>query len=236
MTLNEGVCLAVEVDPQRARRRVETAYCDEVTESVDEALRLVAEAKGAGKPSSVALVGNAAEVLPQLLQSGFQADVVTDQTSAHDPLNGYVPAGLPLDAAGPVAGQPRGVRAALDCQHGDCVEAMSGFMRAGLVVFDYGNNIRHYAEEAWVKDAFAFPGFVPAFIRPLFCEGKGPFRWATLSGDPKDIAVTDEVILREFPDNEPLCRWIRMAGRRCASRGCRHESAGWATGSGTASA
>ncbi|MHB2021010.1 MAG: urocanate hydratase [Candidatus Xenobia bacterium] len=220
VTLNDGVCLAVEVDPHRAQRRVETGYCDRVTESLDEALRMVEEAKAAGKPLSVALVGNAAEIHTKLLKSGFQADVVTDQTSAHDPLNGYVPAGLTLEAAAALRrDNPQEYVRRSVASMGTHVEAMLGFMKTGAVVFDYGNNLRHYAEEAGVKDAFAFPGFVPAYIRPLFCEGKGPFRWAALSGDPKDIAVTDDLILQEFPDNEPLCRWIRMAREKVHFQG-----------------
>jgi urocanate hydratase len=220
VTMNEGICLAIEVDPQRARRRVESGYCQLVTDSLDEALRLVKEAQTSKVARSIALVGNAAELEPELLRRGVIPDVVTDQTSAHDPLNGYVPAGLSLDAAAKLrSSDPEGYsRRAIDSM-GVHVQAMLGFQKAGAVVFDYGNNIRQYALQAGVKNAFDFPGFVPAYIRPLFCEGKGPFRWVALSGDPKDIAVTDQVILQEFPDNEPLCRWIRMAAEQVHFQG-----------------
>ena len=220
VTMNEGVCLAVEVDPSRVARRVETRYVDKSTTSLDEALRWVEEAVRGLKPLSVALVGNAAEVLPELYRRGARPDLVTDQTSAHDELNGYVPAGIPLSEALALrVSDPAGyVERALQSMaiH---VRAMRLFQDQGAIAFDYGNNIRGQAKRAGVEDAFRIPGFVPEFIRPLFCEGKGPFRWVALSGNPKDIAVTDRTALELFPDNEPLQRWIRLAGERVQFQG-----------------
>jgi urocanate hydratase len=220
VTMNEGVCLAVEVDPSRVARRVETRYVDKSTTSLDEALRWVEEAVRGLKPLSVALVGNAAEVLPELYRRGARPDLVTDQTSAHDELNGYVPAGISLSEALALrVSDPAGyVERALQSMaiH---VRAMRLFQDQGAIAFDYGNNIRGQAKRAGVEDAFRIPGFVPEFIRPLFCEGKGPFRWVALSGNPKDIAVTDRTALELFPDNEPLQRWIRLAGERVQFQG-----------------
>ena len=219
-TMNEAVFLGVEVDPARIRRRIETRYLDRETASLDEALRWCDEARRAGRPLSVGLAGNCAEVLPELVRRGVVPDVLTDQTSAHDPLNGYVPAGL--DVAGAAAlrvADPKGyVRRAMDSMAVH-VRAMLDLMRRGAVTFDYGNNIRTQALDAGVSDAFDFPGFVPAYVRPLFCEGKGPFRWVTLSGDPKDLARTDDLVLRLFPDNEHLRRWIVLARERVAFQG-----------------
>jgi urocanate hydratase len=220
VTMNEGVCLAVEVDPARIRRRIETRYLDRSTTDLDEALRWVEEAKRKGEPLSVGLHGNAATVFDELLKRGVEVDVVTDQTSAHDPLNGYVPEGVTVEEAAELRRRdPEGyVERALRSivKH---VRAMVGFQKAGSAVFDYGNNIRGQAQRAGYEEAFAFPGFVPAYIRPLFCEGKGPFRWIALSGDPADIHVTDRLVEELFPENEALRRWIRMAHERVAFQG-----------------
>jgi urocanate hydratase len=218
--MNEGVCLAVEVDPVRARRRIETAYCGHVTDSLDEALALVLRHREEKKACSIALVGNASETHPEILRRGVIPDVVTDQTSAHDELNGYVPGGLALDAALILrASNPEEyVKLSLESM-ATHVSAMLGFQDRGSVVFDYGNNIRQQALRQGVERAFAFPGFVPAYIRPLFCRGKGPFRWVALSGDPKDIYATDQAILEQFPQDEALGRWIRMAGTRVKFQG-----------------
>jgi len=220
ITMNEGVCLAVEVDPDRIRRRMETRYCDRVFEDLDEALRMAMKFRKKKKPVSIALPGNASDIFPEILNRGVVPDVVTDQTSAHDVLNGYVPGkmsyedALELREKDPGEYQKKSLESIV--RH---VKAMLEFQKKGSVVFDYGNNIRQQAFNMGVKNAFDFPGFVPAYIRPLFCEGKGPFRWAALSGDPADIHRTDRVILEEFPDNEPLCRWIRMAADRVAFQG-----------------
>ena len=219
-TMNDGVCLAIEVDAARVNRRLETRYLDRATASIDEAVRWCDDARGAGTPLSVGLTGNCAEVLPELARRGFAPDVVTDQTSAHDTLNGYVPAGLGLDGAAelrrddPAAYVRRAVESIV--RH---VGAMLGFQRAGAVVFDYGNNIRSVAADAGLADAFAIPGFVPEYIRPLFCEGRGPFRWVALSGDPADIHRTDALVLELFPDNAHLRRWITLAQERVAFQG-----------------
>jgi urocanate hydratase len=212
--------LIVEADPERIARRVDTGYCDESTDDLDGALRRVEAARKAGEPLSVALLGNAAEVLPELLKRDVQVDVVTDQTSAHDALGGYIPAEITLEDAlalresAPEIYTQRSM--ASMAQH---VQAMLEFSRRGAVVFDYGNNLRGQALVAGVKDAFDYPGFVPAFIRPLFCEGKGPFRWAALSGDPEDIYRTDEAIARLFPENEALKRWLRLAREQVPFQG-----------------
>ncbi len=212
ITMNEGAALVVEVDPERIRRRVDIGYCDRACEDLDEALRLVQSAAAEGRALSVALLGNAAEVYPELARRNIIPDVVTDQTAAHDLLDGYIPAGLTVQEARELRQrQPEEyLRRARDSVvvH---VQAMVEFKMRGAVVFDYGNNIRGQAREGGLKEAFSFPGFVPAYIRPLFCEGRGPFRWVALSGDPQDIYVTDEVVLREFPEDESLARWIRKA-------------------------
>ncbi|MBI5835660.1 MAG: urocanate hydratase [Candidatus Eisenbacteria bacterium] len=220
VTMNGGVCLAVEVDPSRIQRRLETRYLDRAARSVEEALAWAEEARRAKQPLSVGIPGNAATVLPQLLKAGFAPDVVTDQTSAHDPLAGYIPEGHTVEAAAELRSRdPARYMALSYASMARHVEAMLAFQAAGSAVFDYGNNLRAQAHKAGVERAFDFPGFVPAYVRPLFCEGKGPFRWAALSGDPKDIARTDRAILETFPDNEPLARWIRMAGERVAFQG-----------------
>ena len=220
VTMNEGVCLAIEVDEGRAARRLDIGYVDRLTGSVDEALDWARAAASAGEPLSIALVGNAAEVEPDLVRRGERFDVVTDQTSAHDALAGYVPAEISLeDALALRRTQPdvyvrRSIRSMAD--H---VRAMLAFLAAGSIVFDYGNNLRAMAKEGGVEDAFAYPGFVPAFIRPQFCEGRGPFRWAALSGDPADIAATDRAIVELFPDDAGLRRWIEMAQARVPFQG-----------------
>jgi urocanate hydratase len=220
VTMNGGVALVVEVDPQRIARRLETRYVDEATASLDEALARTAEWTARGVARSIALEGNAADVLPAIVHRGIVPDVVTDQTSAHDALTGYVPDGLSLAAAAALRAQDPAEyeRRAVDAM-GRHVTAMLALKRRGAIVFDYGNNIRAQAVRAGVADAFEIPGFVPEFIRPLFCEGKGPFRWAALSGDPDDIRVTDRAALEMFADDEALCRWIRMAGERVAFQG-----------------
>ncbi|OLC04199.1 MAG: urocanate hydratase [Gemmatimonadetes bacterium 13_1_40CM_69_22] len=220
VTMNDGICLAVEVDPARVQRRLDTRYLDRSTVSLDEALRWCDEARRAGRTLSVGLVGNCAEVLPELARRGFVPDVLTDQTSAHDPLHGYIPPGLSVAQAAElrrrdpqeylrrsVAGIATHVRAMLDLR------------RSGAVTFDYGNNIRTEARDAGVTDAFDIPGFVPEYIRPLFCEGKGPFRWVALSGDAQDLHRTDRLVLELFPENEHLRRWITLAQQRVAFQG-----------------
>ncbi|HEX6309006.1 MAG TPA: urocanate hydratase [Longimicrobiales bacterium] len=219
-TMNGAAILCVEVDPHRIRRRIDTRYCDRMTESLDDAVALVRDAAARGEPLSVGLVGNCAEVLPELLRRGIVPDVLTDQTSAHDELDGYVPAGLSLDAAADLRERdPREyVRRSMASMHAHC-RAMVGMMRRGAITFDYGNNLRGQARAAGYEDAFAFPGFVPAYVRPLFCEGKGPFRWAALSGEPADIYRTDELVLELFPEDTHLRRWIEMARERVAFQG-----------------
>ncbi len=220
VTMNGGVVIAVEVDPSRIQKRLDTGYLDVRCDSVDDAVKQAMEAKRARKALSIGLVGNAADVFPELLKRGVEIDVVTDQTSAHDPLNGYVPQGLDVKAAAALRSKdPKGYIERAMASMVKHVEAMVGFQRAGAAVFDYGNNIRGQAQAAGYQDAFAFPGFVPAYIRPLFCEGYGPFRWIALSGDPKDIAVTDDLILELFPDKPALSRWISLARSRVQFQG-----------------
>ena len=220
VTMNDGVALCIEVDPERARRRLETRYLDRSTAVLEEALRWAREAAASGTPLSIGLVGNAAEIEPELVRRGEHFDVVTDQTSAHDALNGYVPAGLSLEAAADLrAADPDGYAGRSVDSMAAHVRAMLDFQASGAVTFDYGNNIRAQAQAGGVEDAFAFPGFVPAFIRPLFCEGKGPFRWAALSGDAADITATDEAILDLFPKDESLARWISKAQHQVAHQG-----------------
>jgi urocanate hydratase len=220
VTMNEGACLAIEVDEARARRRLEMGYVDRLTGDPAEALAWGREAAAGRQALSVALVGNAAEIEPAWAERGERFDIVTDQTSAHDALAGYVPAEITLaDAIVLRATQPaeyeRRARAAM----ADHVRAMLAFQRGGAVVFDYGNNLRAQAFEAGVPDAFDYPGFVPAFIRPQFCEGRGPFRWVALSGDPADILRTDRAVLELFPDDAGLQRWIEMAQQRVPFQG-----------------
>ncbi|MCC7360464.1 MAG: urocanate hydratase [Anaerolineales bacterium] len=219
VTLNEGVALIVEVDPARAQRRLETGYIDVVVDTLEEAMTLVQEAQAAQTPRSVGLIGNAAEIYPELVLRGVTPDVVTDQTPAHDYL-AYVPAGLSPAAAEALRQANPGEYA---CQSAGAmarqVEAMLAFRQRGAEVFDYGNNLRQRAFDAGVKDAFAYPGFVPAYVRPLFCEGKGPFRWVALSGDPEDIYRTDEAVLELFPDDAHLRRWLTLARDKISFQG-----------------
>jgi urocanate hydratase len=220
VTLNGGVCLVVEVDPARIARRLETGYCDEAADSLDDAIARVQSAAARREARSVALLGNAAEVLPDLVKRGFRPDVVTDQTAAHDPLNGYaIPEISTADAAALRQESPAFYVARAQQAMADHVRAMLAFQRAGAVVFDYGNNLRGQAQLGGAEDAFAFPGFVPAYVRPLFCEGKGPFRWVALSGDPADIAVTDRALKALFPDNTHLHRWLDAAERHVQFQG-----------------
>jgi urocanate hydratase len=222
ITMNGGVALCVEVDPVRIERRIKTRYLDRETDSLDEALAWTDEARAAREAVSIGLLGNCAEVLPELARRGWQPDVVTDQTSAHDPLEGYLPAGLSLDAAAELRdGDPDAYVRRAHASMADHVGAMVGFLDRGAITFDYGNNLRAGAELGGLAHdrAYAYPGFVPAFVRPLFCEGKGPFRWAALSGDPADITATDRAVAELFPDDERLHRWLAMAADRVAFQG-----------------
>jgi urocanate hydratase len=219
-TLNGAAFLGVEVDPERIKKRLETQYLDVMTDNLNEALKWLEEARKKGVAKSIGLVGNAAEVLPELVRRNFHPDLVTDQTSAHDPLKGYVPAGMILPEALKLReGDPEEYVKHSMQSMAIHVRAMLAFQKGGSVVFDYGNNLRAQAYEAGVKDAFDFPGFVPAYVRPLFCEGKGPFRWAALSGDPEDIYKTDEAVLKEFPENESLRRWMHLAREKVKFQG-----------------
>jgi len=219
-TMNEAICVAIEVDPARVQRRLDTRYLDRSTDSIDEALRWCEEAKQRGAALSIAIIGNCADVLPDLVRRGFAPDIVTDQTSAHDPLNGYIPAGLSLDAAVRLRRtNPDDYVTAARASIATHVRAMLALQARGTVAFDYGNNIRTEARDAGVADAFAIPGFVPEYIRPLFCEGKGPFRWVALSGEPADLHRTDQLVLELFPDDAHLRRWITLARERVAFQG-----------------
>jgi len=219
-TLNGAVFLGIDVDPARIERRVRTGYCDRMAMTLDEALDICDDAREQKRAISVGLVGNCAEVLPELVRRGVPVDAVTDQTSAHDPLNGYVPAGMTLDEATELREKDAAayVEKSMEsmARH---VEAMLALKRAGAVAFDYGNNIRKQAFDAGCRDAFEIPGFVPEYIRPLFCEGKGPFRWVALSGDAEDIRKTDDLALEMFPDDRTLNRWLRLARDRVHFQG-----------------
>jgi len=219
VTMNEGVCLVIDVDPTRLAKRVKDRYLDEVADDLDDAIERVTAAKRERRALSVGVVGNAAVVFPELLRRGVEIDIVTDQTSAHDPLS-YLPEGIDL-ADGPdyAAKKPEEFTDRARVSMARHVEAMVGFMDGGAEVFDYGNSIRDEARLGGFPRAFEFPGFIPAYIRPLFCEGKGPFRWVALSGDPKDIMATDRAVLELFPDNDHLRRWITMAEERVAFQG-----------------
>ncbi|MGQ0669660.1 MAG: urocanate hydratase [Actinomycetota bacterium] len=220
VTMNEGVALCIEVDPARIERRMKTRYLDRETDELDRALVWVEEARAAGEAVSIGLLGNAAETHTELLRRRFRADVVTDQTSAHDPLGGYVPAGLSLEEAAALRERaPEEYQRRAYASMAEQVRAMVGFLDAGAVVFDYGNNLRAGAEIGGFGRAYDYPGFVPEFVRPLFCEGKGPFRWAALSGDPEDILKTDRAVAELFPQDERLARWLRMAEDRVAFQG-----------------
>ncbi|HHT68371.1 MAG TPA: urocanate hydratase [Firmicutes bacterium] len=220
VTMNGGVAIVVEVDPERIEKRIATRYCQVSTDNLDEALRLAKEAQEKGEALSIALLGNAAEVLPEFVKRGIVPDAVTDQTSAHDPLNGYIPIGFTLDEAKKLREEDpdRYIQLAKESM-GTHVQAMLDLKERGAIVFDYGNNIRQQAKDVGVENAFDFPGFVPAYIRPLFCEGKGPFRWVALSGDPADIHKIDDRLCEEFADNERLVRWIKMAKEQVAFQG-----------------
>jgi len=212
VTLNGGCCLCVEVDPERAEKRLKTAYVDQITTNLEEALQIIQQNLRQKKAISVGLIANAGDIFPQLVQQGIRPDIVTDQTSAHDALNGYVPAGLPYEKALSLRrSDPTAYMQASMQTIAKQVNAMLAFQKMGAVVFDYGNNLRGQALTAGVTDAFQIPGFVPEYIRPLFCEGKGPFRWVALSGKPEDIYTTDEAVLELFPKQEKLHRWIRHA-------------------------
>lgn len=220
VTMNRGVCITVEVDVERVQKRIKTRYCDRFTLSVDEAISWAQEAKASGLPLSIGLVGNAADIHYELLKRNHVIDIVTDQTSAHDPLNGYIPRGFSLEKAKILRNQDPSKYVSLAkesmMRH---VQAMLEFQKRGAITFDYGNNIRQVAFDEGERNAFDFPGFVPAYIRPLFCEGKGPFRWAALSGDPNDIYRTDKLIKELFSENEPLQRWITMAQEKVSFQG-----------------
>jgi urocanate hydratase len=219
-TMNDGVMLAVEVDPARIERRLETRYLDVMTDSLDEAWARASEAKEKGEPLSVGLLGNCADVLPAMVERGWVPDVLTDQTSAHDTLHGYVPAGITLDEAVALRSKdPAEYVKRAQQSIAVHVRAMRDLQDRGAITFDYGNNIRTEAMDAGVEDAFQIPGFVPEYIRPLFCEGKGPFRWAALSGDPADLYRTDDLVLELFPEDEHLARWIRKAREQVAFQG-----------------
>ena len=219
-TMNEAAILVVEVDPARIQRRIDKRYCDRMTYDLDEALQWINQATRKGEALSVGLVGNCADVLPELDRRGVVPDVLTDQTSAHDELHGYVPNGMTLQEAADLRERNPGdyVQRSMQAMRTHC-EAMVSLMRKGAITFDYGNNLRGQAQRAGYHDAFAFPGFVPAYVRPLFCEGKGPFRWAALSGDPQDIYRTDQLVLELFPQDEHLKRWITLARERIEFQG-----------------
>jgi len=219
-TMNGACFLGIEVDPARIEKRIATGYCDRATDDLDDALDQLDSARRRGKALSVGLAANCADIIPELVRRGIVPDVLTDQTSAHDALNGYVPNGMTLEAAVELrANDPdEYVRRSMAAM-AEHVSAMLALKRAGAVTFDYGNNIRTQAKQAGVDDAYEIPGFVPEYIRPLFCEGRGPFRWAALSGDPADIRVTDELVLRMFPHNESLARWIHLAQERVHFQG-----------------
>jgi urocanate hydratase len=219
-TMAGAAFLGIDVDADRIKRRIETGYCDKMTHDLDEALEWVLGAKERGEALSVGLVGNAAEVLPEIRRRGIVPDLVTDQTSAHDPLHGYIPAGLSLQAAEALReSDPEEYTRRSIASMATHVRSMLDFKAAGSHVFDYGNNIRAFAQQGGVENAFDFPGFVPAYIRPLFCEGKGPFRWVALSGDPEDIYTTDQALLELFPKDESLANWLIKAREKVAFQG-----------------
>jgi len=219
-TMNGGAFLGIDVDPERIKRRVKTGLCDVMVNSLDEALRILKNSVRQRKDTSVGLVGNCADLIPELARRGVVPDLLTDQTSAHDPIGGYVPNGMALEQALELRKKnPQDYRQRSVAAMGQHVQGMLDLQEMGAVTFDYGNNIRTFALEAGVKNAYDFPGFVPAYIRPLFCEGKGPFRWAALSGEASDIARTDRLVLEMFPENEHLQRWIGMAQKKVKFQG-----------------
>jgi urocanate hydratase len=220
VTMNDGICIAIEIDESRIDRRIATKYLDQKVFSVKEALLAAKEAKQKGNALSIGLLGNVAEVLAEMLEQGFIPDILTDQTSAHDPLNGYIPIGFSLDEASRWRkSDPNAYVKKVKESVGIHVKTMLTMMKKGAITFDYGNNLRQVAFDEGVKNAFDFPGFVPSYIRPLFCEGKGPFRWVALSGDPEDIYKTDQVLLREFAENKHLCKWIKLAHEKIQFQG-----------------
>ena len=219
-TMNGAAFLGIDVDPERIKRRVKTGYCDVMVTNLEEALRILKNAVRKREATSVGLVGNCADVIPELARRGIVPDVLTDQTSAHDPLNGYVPNGMSLEAAHQLRREnPADYKSRSMAAMADHVQGMLDLQNLGAITFDYGNNIRTFAYEQGLKNAYGFPGFVPAYIRPLFCEGKGPFRWAALSGEPSDIARTDQLVLEMFPKDEHLSRWIKLAQKRVRFQG-----------------
>jgi urocanate hydratase len=219
-TMNGAAFLGIDVDPERIKRRVKTGYCEVMVTSLDEALRILKNAVRKGEATSVGLVGNCADLIPEMAKRGVVPDVLTDQTSAHDPINGYVPNGMSLEQAVELRKKNRvDYRKRAIAAMGAHVQGMLDLQKLGAVTFDYGNNIRTFAHEAGVKNAYDFPGFVPAYIRPLFCEGQGPFRWAALSGEASDIARTDRLVLEMFPDNQHLKRWITLAEKKVKFQG-----------------
>jgi len=220
VTMNGGVCLCVEVDRERIQKRLDTGYCDGMVDSLDAAIEMAGKAVEEKRALSIGLVGNCADVLPEMVRRGVTPDVVTDQTSAHDALNGYVPGGMTLQEALKLReSDPASYMEKAMASMADHCRAILDMKARGAVAFDYGNNLRGQAKDAGVENAFDYPGFVPAYIRPLFCQGKGPFRWVALSGDPKDIRRTDELILELFPEDEALVRWIKLAQERVAFQG-----------------
>jgi len=219
-TMNGGGFLGIDVDPERIKRRVKTGYCDVMVTSLDEALRILKNALRTREATSVGLVGNCADLIPELAKRGVVPDILTDQTSAHDPISGYVPNGMTFEQALELRKKDsQEYRKRAVAAIGEHVQGMLDLQKLGSVTFDYGNNIRTFAHEAGVKQAYDFPGFVPAYIRPLFCEGQGPFRWAALSGEPSDIARTDQLVLQMFPENEHLRRWITLARKKVKFQG-----------------
>jgi urocanate hydratase len=220
VTMNDGVAICVEVDPHRIQRRLETRYCDVMVKDLDEAWKLAQQFKSNGEGKSIALLGNAADILPEMIKRNMIPEIVTDQTSAHDALNGYVPSGLQMEELSDWRKNKPDeyIRRSMESM-ATHVRAMLDFQKKGCVVFDYGNNIRAQAQKQGVANAFDFPGFVPAFIRPLFCEGQGPFRWAALSGDPEDIYVTDRAIMEAFPEKAGLQRWLSQAKEKIQFQG-----------------
>ncbi|MCK4606942.1 MAG: urocanate hydratase [candidate division Zixibacteria bacterium] len=219
-TMAGASILVVEVDEARINRRIKIGFCDVKVKTLDKALKLIKEHVGSREPISVGLVGNCAEVFPEIFRRGIVPDIVTDQTSAHDELNGYIPEGLSITEANRLRKKDSQgyIKRAYQSMVKHC-DSMTKFQKAGSVVFDYGNNLRGQAQTGGLRNAFDYPGFVPAYVRPLFCEGRGPFRWAALSGDPNDIAVTDEIVLKTFKDNRPLVRWIKMAREKIPYQG-----------------
>src|SRR3989440_7588762 len=219
-TLNDGAFLGIDVDPERIKRRVKSGYCDVMVNGLDEALRILKNAVRKGEATSVGLVGNCADLIPEMAKRGIVPDLLTDQTSAHDPIGGYVPNGMALEAALELREKsPEEYKKRAMAAMAAHVQGMLDLQKLGAVTFDYGNNIRTFAFQQGVKNAYDFPGFVPAYIRPLFCEGKGPFRWAALSGEASDIARTDQLVLEMFPENEHLNRWIKLAQKRVKFQG-----------------